>query len=320
LGTLLLPVGSLTLLIVVKFTVKLVMSLGLLASAILWRDAICSAASGGSAEAQTDVAFRGLRAGDERQILGVRLCWCPPGKFLMGCPRTEPERRPGENQVPVTLTKGFWTGKYELTQGEWKRFAGPLPGSLTAAGGEGDDFAVYNVNFPDAEEFCRKLTGKAQAAGELPAGWEFRLPTEAQWEYACRAGTTTATAFGDKISSSQANFQGKPYNGAEPGPSLKHATKVGSYPPNAWGLCDMHGNMVEWCRDWYHARFPGGTDPDLHDAKLTATRNRTGDHSRSRRGSAFTDDGWASRSAFRQRFEPQRRYDHIGFRIVAVQK
>jgi len=95
---------------------------------------------------------------------------------------------------------------------------------------------------------------------------------------------------------------------------------VGSYPPNAWGLHDMHGNMVEWCRDWFHARLPGGSDPDLYWAKRTAARNRTGGYSRSRRGSAFTDDGWASRSAFRQRFEPERRYDHIGFRVVAVRK
>ena len=304
----------------VKFVVNIVVPLSLLASAALSRDATGSVASDNATKAPVADAFRGSRAGEERQVLGIKLCWCPPGRFIMGSPRTEPERRPGENQVPVTLTKGFWTGKYELTQGEWKRIAGPLPGLLTAAGGEGDDFAVYNVNFPEAEDFCRKLTAKARAAGELSAGWEFRLPTEAQWEYACRAGTTTATAFGDKISSSQANFQGKPYNGAEPGPSLKRATKVGSYPPNAWGLCDMHGNMVEWCRDWYHTRLPGGTDPDLHDAKSTATRNRTGDRSRSRRGSAFTDDGWASRSAFRQRFEPERRYDHIGFRVVAVRK
>jgi formylglycine-generating enzyme len=305
---------------VVQFTFKFVVLLSLLACASVLREVTGSAASGGSAEGRTADAFRGSKAGQERQVLGIKLCWCPPGRFIMGSPRTEPERRPGENQVPVTLTKGFWTGKYELTQSEWKRIAGPLAGPLTPAGGDGDEFPVYNVNFPEAEAFCRKLTAKARAAGALPAAWEFRLPTEAQWEYACRAGTTTATAFGDKISSSQANFQGKPYNGAEPGPSLKHATKVGSYPPNAWGLCDMHGNMVEWCRDWYHSRLPGGTDPDLHDAKQTATRNRTGDYSRSRRGSAFTDDGWASRSAFRQRFEPERRYDHIGFRVVTVEK
>jgi formylglycine-generating enzyme len=266
--------------------------------------------------AESSPAFAGSKAGDERKVAGIKLCWCPAGRFMMGSPPDEPERRPGEDQVEVTLTKGFWTGKYEVTQGQWKQVIGKLPGELTAAGGEGKDFPVYNVNYAEAEAFCRKLTEKAHASGELPKDWEFRLPTEAQWEYACRAGTTTATAFGNKLSSKHANFQGKPYNGAEEGPSLKRATKVGSYPPNAWGLHDMHGNVVEWCRDWYHAKLPGGKDPDLSSVK--GTRNRNGTYSRSRRGSAWTDDGWASRSAFRQRFEPERRYDHIGFRVVAV--
>jgi len=142
------------------------------------------------------------------------------------------------------------------------------------------------------------------------------LPTEAQWEYACRAGTTTATSFGDKLSSKQANFKGKPYNGAEPGPSLGRVAKVGSYPANAWGLHDMHGNTYEWCRDWYHAKLPGGVDPDLSSTK--GTPNRDGTFSRVRRGGAWCDDGLACRSALRLRFEPERRYDHIGFRVVAV--
>ena len=80
----------------------------------------------------------------------------------------------------------------------------------------------------------------------------------------------------------------------------------------------MHGNIYEWCRDWYHLKLPGGVDPDLHDAESTTTPNRTGDHSRSRRGGAWTDDGWACRTGFRLRFEPERRYDHIGFRVVVV--
>lgn len=262
--------------------------------------------------------FAGPKPGAERQVAGVKLCWCPPGRFIMGSPPTEPERRPGENQVDVRLTRGFWIGKYEVTQGEWKRIVGKVPGPLTPGGGKGDDLPVYNVNYAESVDFCRKLTEKGRASGELPSGWEFRLPTEAQWEYACRAGTTTATAFGDKISSKQANFLGnKPFNGAEVGPALNRATKVGSYPPNAWGIHDMHGNVVEWCRDWYHARLAGGTDPDL--SNTLGTPNRTGDYSRSRRGSAWTDEGWASRSAFRQRFEPARRADHIGIRVVAVQ-
>jgi formylglycine-generating enzyme required for sulfatase activity len=262
--------------------------------------------------------FDGTRAGEEKTIAGVKLCWCPPGKFTMGSPPGEPERRPGEDQVEVTLTRGFWAGKYEVTQGDWKRVVGKLPGDLTAELPEGDDYPVGNVNFAEAEAFCRSLTEMGHRSGALPAGWEFRLPTEAQWEYACRAGTTTATAFGDKLSSKQANFMGKPYNGGEPGPSLGKAARVGSYPANPWGLHDMHGNTFEWCRDWYHARLPGGVDPDLHDTRPTAQLNRDGTGSRVRRGGAWTDDGWPCRSAFRLRFEPERRYDHIGFRVVAV--
>jgi formylglycine-generating enzyme len=262
--------------------------------------------------------FDGTKAGDQREVVGIPLCWCPSGKFMMGSPRSEPERRPGEDQVEVTLTKGFWMAKYEATQGQWKRAMGALPGELTAELPAGDDLPVGNVNFAEAEAFCQKLTELGRESGALPQDWEFRLPTEAQWEYACRAGTTTATSFGDKLSSLQANFKGKPYNGAAEGPSLNRAAKVGGYPANAWGLHDMHGNTFEWCRDWYQQRLPGGVDPDLHAAKGSASKNRTGDFSRVRRGGAWTDDGWPCRSACRLRFEPERRYDHIGFRVAVV--
>jgi formylglycine-generating enzyme required for sulfatase activity len=268
-----------------------------------------------AAEAFVHPAF-GSKGGDEREVAGIKLCWCPPGRFRMGSPPDEPERRPDEAQVEVTLTRGFWMGKYGVTQGQWKRVAGKLPGELTAAGGAGDDLPVYNVNYAEAEAFCLKLTKLGRQSGDLPTGYSFRLPTEAQREYACRAGTRTATAFGDKLSSKQANFQGKPYNGAEKGPSLNRATRVGSYPANAWGLCDMQGNVCEWCRDWYHAKLPGGADPDLSSRR--GAMNRDGTFSRVRRGGAWCDDGWACRSAFRQRFEPERRYDHIGFRVAVV--
>jgi formylglycine-generating enzyme required for sulfatase activity len=261
-------------------------------------------------------SFVGSRTGDEREVAGVKLCWCPPGKFTMGSPPDEPERHSDEAQVEVTLTKGFWMGKYAVTQGQWKRVVGELPGVLTPLGGDGDDFPVYNVNYAEAEAFCLKLTELGRQAGDLPTSWEFRLPTEAQREYACRAGTKTATAFGDRLSSKQANFQGMPYNGAEKGPSLNRAAEVGSYAANAWGLHDMQGNVCEWCRDWYHAKLPGGDDPDLSSIK--GTMNGDGTFSRVRRGGAWCDDGWAFRSAFRLRFEPERRADHIGFRVAAV--
>jgi formylglycine-generating enzyme len=212
----------------------------------------------------------------------------------------------------VRLTRDFWIGKYEVTQGDWKRVSGALPGELTAELPAGDDYPVGNVNFAEAEGFCRMLTKLAIASKELPGDWESRLPTEAQWEYACRAGTTTANAFGDSLSRRQANSRGKPYNGgADDGPSLKRASRVGSYPPNAWGLHDMHGNTFEWCRDWYHPALPGGEDPDLDSAKAA---------SRVRRGGCWGDEGWPCRSAFRLRFEPERRYDHIDFRVVAVRR
>ncbi len=262
--------------------------------------------------------FDGSRPGEEHRIAGLRMCWCPAGRFLMGSPPSEPERRPGEDQAAVTLTKGFWMARYETTQGDWKRVMGDLPGEPTAELPAGDDLPVGNVSFAEAEAFCAKLTVIGRRDGTLPPEWVFRLPTEAQWEYACRAGTTAATSFGDSLGTRQANFKGAPYNGAEPGPSLNRAAKVGSYPPNPWGLHDMHGNTYEWCRDWYHARLPGGADPDLYDARPTATLNRTGDASRVRRGGCWSDPGWPCRSAFRLRFEPERRYDHIGFRVAAV--
>ena len=237
----------------------------------------------------------------------------------MGSPPTEPERRPGEDQVTVTLTRGFWMAKYETTQGQWKRVMGDLPAAPTAELPAEDDLPVGNVNFAEVEAFCRRLTERAHESGALPPRWEFRLPTEAQWEYACRAGTTTATAFGNSLSSRQANFKGRPYNGGEPGPSLSRARSVGGYPPNAWGLHDMHGNTFEWCRDWYHRELPGGSDPDLYLRKDSATRSEHGGISRVRRGGSWADDGWPCRSAFRARFEPDRRYDHIGFRTVAVE-
>jgi sulfatase modifying factor 1 len=285
-------------------------------SLVLAAVAVCSLLFLGSTAAQQADRFVGAKAGQERAVSGVRLCWCPPGHFRMGSPPDEPERRPGETQVDVTFSKGFWMGKFEVTQGEWKKFVGPFPEPMPL--GQGDDYPVCSVNYKEAEEFCQKLTASAHGAGELPETWEFRLPTEAQWEYACRAGTTTATSFGDTLSIKEANFNGKPYNGAEDGPPLNRAAMVGSYPANAWGLHDMHGNIFEWCRDWYHSKFPGGTDPDLHD--VVGDRNGDGSYSRSRRGGAWTGDGWACRSAFRLRYEPERRSDHIGFRVVAVQR
>lgn len=280
--------------------------------------AVFNGSSGRAAQLVSDGDFLGSKDGDQREVGGVKLCWCPAGRFRMGSPPDERDRRPDEMQVEVTLTRGFWVGKYSVTQEQWKRVMGAFPGAPSA--GAGDDFPVYNVNYAEAEAFCRNLTALQRASLALPQSWEVRLPTEAQWEYACRAGTTTATAFGDRLSSWQANFKGDfPYNGAEKGPTLGRTEKVGSYPANPWGIHDMHGNVFDWCQDRYHPRLPGGTDPDLSPAKASAPRNRDRSVSRVRRGGCWADEGWPCRSACRLRFEPERRADHIGFRVVAVQ-
>jgi serine/threonine protein kinase len=167
----------------------------------------------------------GRRPGGVRDdnSLKMEFCWCPTG-----------------------TTPGFWMGKYEVTQSEWAGLMGSMP--LHALNrGRGDRHPIYYVSHDDATEFCRRLTVRERNASRLPPGWAYRLPSEAQWEYACRAGTTTATAFGDKMDSTQANFNGDwPHNEAPKGPNLGNAVQVGSYRSNAWGIHDMHGNVGEF--------------------------------------------------------------------------
>ncbi len=260
-------------------------------------------------------SMSGGAAGELRELGGLAFSWCPPGRFVMGSPATERGRRADEAQVDVVLSRGFWTARHEVTQGTWTRVAGAYPGRPPSEQfGEGNDYPVYWASFEDAERFCAEFTRRLRSSGELPQDWEISLPTEAQWEYACRAGTTTATAFGDTLSPSQANFGGEPAR--PPAPQRGRATKVGSYPANAWGLYDMHGNVWEWCRDYYHATLPGGIDPDLHARRGAA--NRDGSFSRVRRGGAWVEPEWACRSACRLRYEPHRSSDHIGFRVVVA--
>ena len=149
----------------------------------------------------------------------------------------------------------------------------------------------------------------------MPAAGEVRLPTEAQWEYACRAGTTTASAFGDVLTPRHANFAGETVD--QRALPTGRSRAAADYPPNAWGIHDMHGNVWEWCRDWYHSRLPGGADPDIYETR--GAPNRDGSYSRVRRGGAWIEPTWACRSACRLRYEPPRRSDHIGFRVVVVE-
>jgi formylglycine-generating enzyme required for sulfatase activity len=169
---------------------------------------------------------------------------------------------------------------------------------------------VEEVSWNAATEYCRKWTELEHQAGRLPADWEYRLPTEAQREYACRAGTTTATAFGDQLSSQQANFKGNsPYSGADQGPFLARPTEVGVYPANGWGFCDMQSNVNEWCRDFYQEKLPGGVDPEVS----------FGGPTRVVRGGGWWFIGRDCRSARRWSDAPDHAADfHTGFRAAAA--
>jgi formylglycine-generating enzyme required for sulfatase activity len=262
------------------------------------------------------------RAGRERSDngLGMTFCWCPPGSFHLG-------RLLDYRKYPVTVTfpQGFWMGKYEVTQAQWQQVMmltlreqrardpqQPRPvgdGTMRDHVGEGPDYPIYFTSHSDAEAFCRKLNEAERAAGRLEPGWEYAIPTEAQWEYACRAGTTTATAFGDRLSSTQANFDGtKPLKDAPIGPYLHETTPVGSYPPNAWGLHDMHGNLLEWCL-YGNERAPAGASGPLGKPKATRWVIR---------GGCWHDPGayCVSRSGSEARFDG--RGSGLGFRVALV--
>jgi formylglycine-generating enzyme required for sulfatase activity len=235
-------------------------------------------------------------------LLGdLKMIWVAPGTFTMGSPTSEPYRRDDETQHQVTLTKGYWLAKHELTQAQWNAVM-----DANTFYFKGDNLPAEQVSWEDAKAFCDKLQEQESAEGRVPAGYAYQLPTEAQWEYACRAGTTTATAFGNSLSSSQANFSGAyPYNGGAPGPWLQKTANVGSYAPNAWGFHDMHGNVWEWCADW-HGSYPTGSVADPAGAG-------TGTY-RVYRGGGWSDGGDYCRSAERGWSTPGFRLSYLGFR------
>ncbi|HEY2252931.1 MAG TPA: formylglycine-generating enzyme family protein, partial [Planctomycetaceae bacterium] len=204
--------------------------------------------------------IEGTKAGQERDDNGVKMkfVWCPPGKFVMGSPQDEPVRFDSENQVDVVLTRGFWIGRYEVTQGEWAQLKTPLLWKGQEYVKEGDDFPATYLSWENAMAFCRKLTRQERAAGRLPPGSHYTIPTEAQWEYACRAGTTTRFCFGDdeQLLKDYAWFRE-----VVAGLDERYAHAVGQKKPNPWGIHDMYGNVSEWCRDGWQKKLPGGTDP-----------------------------------------------------------
>jgi formylglycine-generating enzyme required for sulfatase activity len=231
---------------------------------------------------------------------GIALRLIPAGSFLMGSPASEIQRTDNEVQHTVRISKPFYMGKYEVTQGQWQKVMGNNPSHFKNVG---ESAPVKQVSWNDCHTFMAEL---CKLEG-LPAG-SVRLPTEAEWEYACRAGTQTAFCYADDLDSSMANFDGNyPYGNGSKEKYRERTMSVGSFQPNAWGLYDMHGNVWEWCQDWYG---PYGTDDavDPRGSNLGLVRVL--------RGGGWYVSAWRCRSANRDYGNPDYAHIHFGFRLV----
>ena len=257
--------------------------------------------------------------------LAMELRWCEPGSFISG------------NRT-ITVERGFWIGRNEVTQAEYEQVMGENPSfcqtdpesryaweivgsedltpSLLAfkekqrrdmvSGLNTDQFPVETVSWENAAEFCHRLTLIERSKGCLEDGWAYQLPSEKQWEYVCRAGTSTASAYGDALSSTQANFDGSSSIGtAAEGPTLYRPTSVRSYPANNWGLFDLHGNVYEWCRDSYRQEPFSESSGSLTDMVI--------------RGGGFMATDSECTSAARSHMQREHRSPETGFRIVLAQ-
>ena len=227
--------------------------------------------------------------------INYNMVYILPG--TMGSPLGEPKRDSDERQHKVTLTKGFYMGATEITQSQWRQIMGNNPSKF-----KGDNLPVEQVSWNDCQEFIRKLN---RQEGDN----KYRLPTEPEWEYACRAGTTTHFYTGNCISTDQANYDGNyPMQGCSKGRYRKKTIDVASFSPNAWGLYDMHGNVWEWCQDWYE---------DYQGDHVTDTEGPfSGSYRRVDRGGGWNDGDRRCRSADRYYNTPANRYDDLGFRLA----
>ncbi|MFO0878876.1 MAG: SUMF1/EgtB/PvdO family nonheme iron enzyme [Gemmataceae bacterium] len=244
----------------------------------------------------------------------MSLVLLPPGWFFMGSPFSESYHSPDEGPVhEVHLTRPFYLARYPVTQGQFTQVMGYNPSHFFAEGPlpyyrlvdvNTSNYPVDSVEHAEAVEFCARLSALPQ---EKKLGRRYRLPTEAEWEYACRAGTTTPFWFGDSATSSQANFDGNyPYGGAPQGSYLKRTCPVGTYRPNAFGLHDLHGNVWEWCADWfeedYYRNSPREDPPGPPRGEGHVLR-----------GGAWIDASWHCRSADRSAYEA---LHYVGFRVA----
>jgi formylglycine-generating enzyme required for sulfatase activity len=246
--------------------------------------------------------MEGSREGETREFGGIEMVWCPAGEFLMGSPVGEEGRDDDETQHRVTLTKGFWMAKTECTQGQWASVMGSNPSNF-----KGAELPVETVSWDDVQGWLQKMNSEKPP----PSGWKWVLPTEAQWEYACRAGKKTVFSFGDVLNGKEANCDGNyPYGTSAKGAYLEKTASVGNYAANAWGLHDMHGNVWEWCRDWY--------DRNYYEDEQNDPTGPTSGVARVIRGGSWYDVAQGCRSAFRGRDSPDVRDFSLGFRPALV--
>lgn len=223
---------------------------------------------------------------------GMEMIWCKQGTFMMGSSNDETGRGQDESHHQVTFSNGFLMGKYEVTQAQFKEVMGSNPSSFS-----GVNMPVEMVTWSLAVEFCKELTKQERNMDQIPLGWTYHLPTEAQWEYACRAGTETSYSFGNKILPTDARWSD--------GKSPSQSSEVGRYPSNPWGFHDMHGNVWEWCSDWY-GEYPSTVAID--PIGPTAGTKRV------RRGGSWLNPAILLRSAWRFESAPSDVYSYVGFR------
>jgi len=253
-------------------------------------------------------------AGERRliEIAGKQVAfrWCPPTAmqgFWMGSPAGEEQRDGDETRHQVVLTQGFWMMETEVTQGLWTAVTGKKPDYFSKSfpvPTKGDDYAVKEQSWEDCQEFISKVN----AGGTIPEGLRAALPTEAQWEYACRAGTSTVFHFGDSLGSDQASIDGRePYGDVKKRPIRRSALPVRKFAANAWGLHDMHGGVWEWCADWYG---PCISAKQINPLGPTEGRYRV------LRGGCSGSIAIHCRSAYRGRLDPKDGSHWYGFRLT----
>jgi formylglycine-generating enzyme required for sulfatase activity len=239
----------------------------------------------------------------------TNMVFIPPGTFRMGSPTNEVDRAYWEGPLTdVIISQGFWMGKYEVTQGEYLALMGNNPSYFQPPHASADtNRPVETVSWFDATNYCAKVTERERLAGRIAPNSAYRLPTEAEWEYACRAWTSTRFSYGDdpgytNLTNYAWNFDNSGYT----------THPVGQKLPNGWGLYDMHGNVFEWCQDWWANNLPGGL-------VLDPQGRATGLYHVLRGGSSYNGYGWESaricRSAYRF-YYPDLRYLSFGFRAV----